>query len=31
MKKYKEEYPLHNFALVSDIKDSDKPTIYRYI
>ena len=31
MKQYKEEYPLHNFALVSDIKDSDKPTIYRYI
>ncbi len=31
MKQYKEEYPLHNFALVSDIKDSDKPTIYKYI
>ena len=31
MKQYKEEYPLYNFALVSDIKDSDKPTIYRYI
>ena len=31
MKQYKEEYPLHNFALVSDVKDSDKPTIYRYI
>ena len=31
MKQYKKEYPLHNFALVSDIKDSDKPTIYRYI
>jgi len=31
MKQYKEEYPLYNFALVSDVKDSDKPTIYRYI
>ena len=31
MKQYKKEYPLHNFALVSDVKDSDKPTIYRYI
>ena len=31
MKQYKKEYPLYNFALVSDIKDSDKPTIYRYI
>ncbi len=31
MKQYKGEYPLHNFALVSDVKDSDKPTIYRYI
>ena len=31
MKQYKKTYPLHNFALVSDVKDSDKPTIYRYI
>ena len=31
MKQYKGEYPLYNFALVSDVKDSDKPTIYRYI
>ncbi len=31
MKQYKKEYPLHNFALVSDIPKSDKPTIFRYI
>jgi hypothetical protein len=31
MKQYKESYPLHNFALVSDLKNSDKPTIFRYI
>ena len=31
MKYYKETYPLYNFALVSDLKDSDKPTIFRYI
>ena len=31
MKQYKKTYPLHNFALVSDLKDSDKPTIFRYI
>ena len=31
MKQYKETYPLHNFALVSNLKDSDKPTIFRYI
>jgi hypothetical protein len=31
MKQYKETYPLHNFALVSDLKNSDKPTIFRYI
>ncbi len=30
MKQYKERYPLHNFALVSDSKDR-RPTIYRYI
>ena len=31
MKQYKKTYPVHNFALVSDVKDSDKPTIFRYI
>ena len=31
MKQYKKTYPLHNFALVSDLKGSDKPTIFRYI
>ena len=31
MKQYKESYPLHNFALVSDVTKSDKPTILRYI
>ena len=31
MKQYKQTYPLYNFALVSDLKDSDKPTIFRYI
>ena len=31
MKQYKKTYPLHNFALVSDVKDSDKPTVFRYI
>ena len=31
MKQYKQTYPLHNFALVSDIENSDKPTIFRYI
>ena len=31
MKQYKKTYPLHNFALVSDVKDSDKPSIFRYI
>ncbi len=31
MKQYKKTYPLHNFTLVSDVKDSDKPTIFRYI
>lgn len=30
MKQYKERYPLYNFALVSDSKES-RPTIYRYI
>ena len=31
MKQHKEAYPLNNFALVSDLKGSDKPTIFRYI
>ena len=31
MKQYKLSYPLYNFALVSDIKKSDKKTIFRYI
>jgi len=31
MKQYKKEYPLHNFALISDLPKSDKPTIFRYI
>ena len=31
MKQYKESYPLYNFALVSDLPKSDKPTIFRYI
>ena len=31
MKQYKKTYPLYNFALVSDVKDSEKPTIFRYI
>lgn len=31
MKQYKNEYPLHNFALVSEHPNSDKPTIFKYI
>ena len=31
MKLYKKEYPLHNFAMVSNIPKSDRPTIFRYI
>jgi len=31
MKQYKEAYPLYNFALVSELPKSDKPTIFRYI
>ena len=31
MKQYKKEYPLYNFALVSDLPKSDKPTIFRYV
>ncbi|MBT6397513.1 MAG: hypothetical protein HOK05_03735 [Nitrosopumilus sp.] len=31
MKQYKQTYPLHNFALVSDLENSNKPTIFKYI
>jgi hypothetical protein len=31
MKQYKNDYPLHNFAMVSDSKNSTKKTIFRYI
>ena len=31
MKQYKKSYPLYNFALVSDIPKSNKPTIFKYI
>lgn len=31
MKQYKVDYPLYNFAMVSDAKNSDKKTIFRYI
>ena len=31
MKQYKKMYPLYNFALVSDLPKSEKPTIFRYI
>ena len=31
MKQYKKEYPLHNFALVSKQRGSEKPTIFKYI
>ncbi len=31
MKQYKKSYPMHNFALVSDLPKSDKPTIFKYI
>jgi hypothetical protein len=31
MKQYKKSYPLYNFALVSNIPKSTKPTIFRYI
>ncbi len=31
MKQYKKEYPLYNFALVSEQPEADKPTIFRYI
>jgi hypothetical protein len=31
MKEYKKLYPLYNFALVSDLPNSDRMTIFRYI
>ena len=31
MKQYKKDYPLYNFALVSEMPKSTKPTIFRYI
>ena len=31
MKQYKKTYTLYNFALVSNLPNSDKPTIFRYI
>jgi len=31
MKQYKRDYPLNNFALVSDIQKSQKKTIFKYI
>ncbi len=31
MKQYKKMYPLNNFALVSSMPKSSKPTIFRYI
>lgn len=31
MKLYKQSYPLHNFALVSEFANSNKKTIFRYI
>ena len=31
MKQYKKTYPLYNFAMVSNIPNSDKPTIFKYI
>ena len=31
MKQYKKAYPMHNFAMVSKMPKSDKPTIFKYI
>ena len=31
MKQYKLDYPLNNFALVTDIQKSQKRTIFKYI
>jgi len=31
MKQYKSQYPLYNFALVSDLPHSNRKTIFRYL
>lgn len=31
MKHYKKSYPLYNFALVSDLPNSEKKTIFKYL
>jgi hypothetical protein len=31
MKHYKKSYPLYNFALVSDLQNSEKKTIFKYL
>jgi hypothetical protein len=31
MKQYKKSYPLYNFAMVSDLPNSDKMTIFKYL
>jgi len=31
MKQYKKDYPMHNFAMVADMPNSEKKTIFRYI
>lgn len=31
MKQYKNDYPMHNFAMVADTPTSSKKTIFRYI
>jgi membrane-bound ClpP family serine protease len=31
MKEYKKSYPIYNFALVSDLPNSEKMTIFRYL
>ena len=31
MKQYKRDYPLYNFALISDTSNTNKPTIFKYI
>lgn len=31
MKQYKKDYPLYNFAMVSKLPNTSKPTIFKYI
>jgi len=31
MKQYKKSYPLYNFAMVSDLPNSEKKTIFKYL